>query len=184
MLGRTHRIGGISAALITSTFLYTAGYTTLVEYPLLMTTVIAGGWLGGLMPDIDHPNSTISRYKVLGVPIFKPIAWLINTLFGHRGATHTLWALILTSAPFLVLPTFIPTNYVILQILSVLFGIGYAVGYFSHLFLDSLTPSGTPMLWPLPDIHLGRLTTGKYDEAVRIVLTIGTVIICGGLLYF
>lgn len=184
MLGRTHRVGGISAAIITSTYLYTTGYTTINEYPLLVTIVIAGGWLGGLMPDIDHPNSTISRYKVFGIPIFKPIAWLINSLFGHRGATHTLWALILTWAPFLLLPAFIPSQYILTQLVSVLFGIGYAVGYLSHLLLDSLTPSGTPMFWPLPDIHLGKLTTGKYDGIVRVVIKISTLLVCGSMLYF
>lgn len=184
MLGKTHKTGGLSAAFITSTILYTNNYPVLEKHPILMTAILAGGVVGGLMPDIDHPNATISRFKVMGIPVFKPLAWLINALFGHRGATHTLWALILTWLPFIIVPLFFVQIPILMELLIILFGIGYASGYLSHLLLDSLTPSGTPMLWPLPDIHLARLPTGKYDSIVRIVLIIGTVVICGGLLYF
>lgn len=184
MLGRTHKVGGVSGAFIASTILYTNNYPMLNKHPILLSAVVAGGLLGGLMPDIDHPNATISRFRIFGIPIFKPISWVINALFGHRGATHTLWALILTWLPFIIGPLVFTELPVLTEVLIILFGIGYASGYFSHLLLDSLTPSGTPMLWPLPDIHLAKLPTGKHDTAVSLFMAVGTGIICGGLLYF
>lgn len=183
MLGTTHQIGGITAATITTTALYVAGFPLARENPELLPAIIVGGWVGGLIPDIDHPNSKISRFKVLGFPVFKPLAWIIFTLFGHRGATHTLWSLFLTSLPFMLAPLFLPANSIILSVLIALFGIGYAVGYFSHLLLDSLTPSGTPFVWPLPTVHLGQLPTGKYDELVQVCLILILLFSCWSLFY-
>lgn len=183
MLGRTHQVGGVSAAFITSTILYTKNYPVLMKYPLLMTSIVAGGVLGSLMPDIDHPNSMISRVKILGIPILKPLAWLINVLFGHRGATHTLWALIFTWLPFVIGPIFLPEHLVVTRIIIALFGLGYATGYFSHLLLDSMTPSGAPIFWPFQSIHLAKLPTGKYDTIVSFFLSVITGVVCGGLLY-
>ena len=184
MLGKTHRVGGIGAAIVTTTALYVGGANLLHSNPEVVPLIIAGGWLGGMLPDIDHPNSTISNIKIMGIPIFKPIAWLINLIFGHRGATHTLWALLVTWLPFILAPLYISSDMYWLTSYLSMFGIGYAVGYLSHILLDSLTPSGTPMLWPLPDVHLARLTTGKYDHIVRAVLVVSTVTISGSMLYF
>lgn len=184
MMGKTHQVGGVSAALITSTALYFAGSPLIEANPELIPAVVAGGWLGGLMPDIDHPNSTVSNMKILGIPLFRPIAWLINVLFGHRGATHTLWALFLTWLPIVMLPAFLPPEWGLASAVVTLFGIGYAVGYLSHLLLDSLTPSGTPMLWPLPPVHLARIRTGHYEGLVQAGLVLITAMSCGGMIYF
>lgn len=184
MLGRTHVVGGVSLAAVTASVIYASGVPLAVNNPEILPLILAGGWLGGLMPDIDHPNSTISNIKLMGFPIFKPIAWIINLLLGHRGATHTLWALLMTTLPIFMLPVFFPPELAIIRVFLILFGIGYAVGYLSHLLLDSMTPSGTPMLWPLPDVHLAKLPTGKYDGIVSLVMIVGTTLICSGLLFF
>jgi len=39
-----------------------------------------------LLPDIDHPTSTLGRR-------IYPISKLISSIFGHRGLTHSLIAL-------------------------------------------------------------------------------------------
>lgn len=184
MLGKTHKVGGISAATITSTALYVGGYPLIQSNPEMIPLIIAGGWLGGMMPDIDHPNSTISNAKIFGIPIFKPIAILINMLFGHRGATHMIWSLYLTWLPFILAPLFLSSDMLWLSSYISMFGIGYAVGYLSHLFLDALTPTGAPIFWPLPNVRLAKLTTGKYDRIVRIVLIASTIMISGGMLYY
>lgn len=184
MLGKTHRIGGISFATITSVALYTKGFPLIINNPEVIPVIIAGGWVGGLMPDIDHPNSTISNFRVLGLRVFKPLSWLINLIMGHRGATHTIWGLFLTWLPFMIIPLTISEPYGYFNALLTMFGLGYAVGYFSHLLLDSFTPSGTPMLWPLPDVHLGKLTTGKYDRLVQVFLFVMTPMISFGIFHF
>lgn len=184
MMGRTHKVGGLSAGTMTATALYLSGAPLIVAHPEVLPAVVLGGWLGGMMPDIDHPNSTIATAKVLGIPIFKPLAWLIHAVFGHRGATHTIWALVATWLPYVVIPTLLPPEYVLISVLVTLFGMGYAMGYWSHIVLDSLTPSGTPMLWPLQDIHLARIPTGKHEPAVRFVLIGLTVVVCYGMLFF
>lgn len=183
MLGRTHQVAGISFAVLAATALYASGTPLAVNHPEVLPMMVAGGWLGGLMPDIDHKNSTISNIKIGGLPLFKPIAWFINLLFGHRGATHTLWALLITTIPLLMIPLFLPPNLLILTVLIQLFAMGYALGYLSHLILDSMTPSGTPMLWPLPTVRLAKLPTGKYDNLVILFLTVGTAGICSLLLF-
>lgn len=184
MMGKTHQLGGVSAGVLTATTLYIGGQPLVNEHPELIPAIIAGGWLGGMIPDIDHPNATISNVKVLGIPFLKPLAWLINALFGHRGATHTIWALWLTTLPFLLSYLFIPPEAILIQAIVTLFGFGYAAGYLSHLVLDALTPSGTPMFWPLPDVHLGKLPTGRYDGLVRVAILLITVSACWGMLYF
>lgn len=174
MLGKTHRIGGVSFAAVASAALYVEGYPLVTNNPEVIPLIIAGGWVGGLMPDIDHPNSTISNYRLLGIPIMKPFAWLIYILFGHRGATHTLWLLYASWLPIMFGSIALFDQHLIISVLITMFGFGYLLGYFSHLILDSFTPSGTPMLWPLPDIHLGQLTTGVYDLYVQMFLVSAT----------
>lgn len=199
MMGTTHQVGGVTFAGIAATSLYLS--TPLVQQNPAMTipVILAGGWLGGLMPDIDHPNSTISRMRVgfpyklalwlkmpflakFRVRLFKPISWLIHFIFGHRGATHTLWLLLLST-----LLLFIPSLYLNsdsgARPLYLLFVFGYAIGYFSHLFLDSLTPSGTPMLWPWPDVHLARIPTNKHEGKVKIGLIFISLLIILGMFF-
>jgi len=120
MLATTHLIfGGIAAAVL--------GKTGLVD---LNPITLAAGAFGALLPDIDHPSSTIGR-RVW------PVSLLISGVFGHRGITHSLFAVaaILGGAAFYQssMPDWI---------------IAMATGYLSHLAADWLTPSGIPLLWP------------------------------------
>lgn len=102
-------------------------------------TMIAGGSagdvaalglasIGALLPDIDHPGSTLGRL----VPFISlPLAAIV----GHRGVTHS-----------------------IIGIGAVLAAMGYwgaawfvwplGIGYVSHVAADMVTPSGCPLLWP------------------------------------
>lgn len=120
MLATTHLVfGGITAAAL--------GKTGLVA---LDPITLAAGAFGALLPDIDHPGSAVGR-RVW------PVSMLISGLFGHRGITHSLFAVaaLLGAAAFY---------------LSALPGwaIAMAAGYLSHLAADWLTPSGIPLLWP------------------------------------
>ncbi|NRN28094.1 metal-dependent hydrolase [Photorhabdus heterorhabditis] len=97
--------------------------------------MLPGVLLTALLPDIDHPNSTLGKlFRFISIPIAK--------LCGHRGFTHSLLALILGVALFwLKIPEewLIPTDFFHAMI----------VGYLSHLIADMLTPAGVPLLWPI-----------------------------------
>jgi inner membrane protein len=86
--------------------------------------------IGSLLPDIDHPKSWVGRRA-------RPISTIISALFGHRGLTHSLLAVI--GCALLLRRDGLP-----LSIVAPL-----AVGYLSHLGGDLLTPRGLRLAWPL-----------------------------------
>jgi inner membrane protein len=122
---------------------------------------------GSLLPDIDHPGSTLAHERVLGVPVFKPFSWGISTIFGHRGPTHSLLAL----AALLALGQWPGLPWAWLN-LGWLIGWGFAL----HLLADALTKAGIPLFWPLrarfgiPPLHQLRFTTGTWPEALIVFL--------------
>lgn len=102
--------------------------------------------LGSLLPDIDHPNSTIGRKTKI-----------IALLFEHRGFFHGFLSII----PLLFLLSFVLTK---IQLVAV------ALGYASHLLSDALTIEGIMPLHPLTRWRLrGFLRTGATYETVILV---------------
>jgi inner membrane protein len=92
----------------------------LYEYLVIM--------IGVLLPDVDHPKSTVgSRVKFIAYPIYY--------IFGHRGFTHGLlfWAIMYGL-----------TIHYSIELLSYL-----CIGAMLHLVGDYLTPSGIPLFAPL-----------------------------------
>ena len=73
---------------------------------------------GSLFPDIDMPTSMLGR-KI------KLIGWL----FKHRGFFHGLIALLIFT-------------FLIILVSNVLYGLSFAVGFISHLLLDSFSKEG------------------------------------------
>lgn len=117
---------------------------------------LAVGMAASLLPDIDEPNSIISRKL--------PFISFFVSLFGHRKLTHSLLGLFLFSAPLFIFAR----QY---------FLIG-GVAYLTHLVLDSLTPMGVPWLFPFGRNYSFSLGgTGGIAEGVYIVLlfVVGTV---------
>ncbi|MDC9616110.1 metal-dependent hydrolase [Xenorhabdus khoisanae] len=97
--------------------------------------MLPGALLASLLPDIDHPSSTLGRlFRFISIPIAR--------LCGHRGFTHSLLALI---AGITLFQTEIPPDWPI----PTDFIHAMVVGYISHLIADMLTPAGIPLLWPL-----------------------------------
>lgn len=94
--------------------------------------------LGSVLPDIDHPNSYIGRkVPFISIPL--------NKIFKHRGATHTLWAVLLIWLGMVYLQQhFFPKMY----LLHPTFGYWLAFGYFCHLLEDSFSVRGVD--WFLP----------------------------------
>lgn len=97
--------------------------------PVSFTIAYAAGLaLGGLLPDIDEPNSYIGR-RSLG------IAKQVKKAFGHRGFTHSLLAWGAITA-VLLLQHFSP------------FTLGLCLGYAFHVLADYCSSQGVPLLWP------------------------------------
>lgn len=130
MMALTHIAAGGASALLLSHCLHAPASQSVL--------FLAGGVLGGLLPDIDHPASAFGR-RVL------PVSTAIAAIFGHRGITHSLVAVLAVSL----------TAWWALHRLewhpgySVPFVLGLCAGYLSHLLCDWLSNSGVPLLWPM-----------------------------------
>jgi inner membrane protein len=82
------------------------------------------GMFAGLLPDIDHPRSTLGRKR-------KSLSFAVNAIAGHRGITHTV----------LQAGVSWPTPLVL--------GLIIFLGSLSHLLLDGITISGIEPFYPV-----------------------------------
>lgn len=116
--------------------------------------------LGSLFVDLDEDNSYIGRKA--GV-----LSSVIEFLFGHRGIFHSLLAALLMFLGFYYF------GYIGL-------GIGFLVGYISHLMADALTLEGVRMFYPFSKYTArGFIKTGSLLEKIFfiiILLAIGYMI--------
>lgn len=118
MMGRTHMVAGAASWVLVSSVAH-------MKFTVLGIPVAI---VASLLPDVDHPTS------ILGKKIY-PVSAIIGGIFGHRGITHSLiavLALIGVMAYFNASPLIWAAS----------------VGYLSHLLGDWLTPSGVPLLYP------------------------------------
>lgn len=122
---------------------------------------VVAGALGGLLPDLDHPDSLLGRWlpwpAVREAPYTPgPIPtvwhrvgrWRPGGVIWHRGELHSvgaaaLAATVATAAIWLLPPSWLPRDLVWLVFVAVF------VGYTSHLLLDLFTPSPQMLFWPL-----------------------------------
>ena len=112
---------------------------------------LALGALGGLLPDIDHPGSWAGRR-------LRPLAVVLETLFGHRTVTHTLWFALALGAAGLFLGAALGA---VLSTPAWLWALALFLGALSHLVLDACTRSGVEPLAPfLPWHPRGPVATG------------------------
>ncbi|GIM48520.1 metal-dependent hydrolase [Collibacillus ludicampi] len=190
MLGRTHMMLG---ALV--------GVVMTANAPGLgMLEGAAIGAIAGLMPDLDHPNSTLTRkvapislgsrkisLALIALGVIK-LAWdgwlpwhqvgmialwaLIAALSPHRGITHSLIGLLFAT-------------YGLMGWLGPLWTV-FAAAYLSHLVADMLTDGGVPLLWPwkfdfhIPTgLHTGRFFTRMIEKGIQLVASLAIV---GGLI--
>jgi inner membrane protein len=137
MRGSTHTFAGVALAVIMFA----------PAPPLVLVGAAIAGGIGALLPDLDHPQSTISRR-----------VWLagasLRLVVSHRGALHSLLAM----AAALLLAATVQGDWSQIALSA-------AVGYCSHIFLDALTVSGVPLLWPKKQKYrLLRIRTGGTGE--------------------
>lgn len=107
--------------------------------------------LGAVIVDIDIKNSKAGRYWFL-----RPFQFFTK----HRGMVHSLVFGILVS--------------LLIAWISRWAGFGFFAGYFSHLFLDSLTKSGVAIFWPLSKkrFSFGIKSGGIFEEILFILFLI------------
>ena len=128
-------------------------------------TLIAG--IGGLLPDLDHPQSVLGRRLwFISVPL--------SALVGHRGFTHSLVAVVIMLT-ILVIFTSVADYAFLSWMVAPL-----CVGYLSHIFGDFLTPSGVPLFYPRRrNYSLNLFSTGDVQETL-IVGAIGLMVFLFG----
>lgn len=166
MKGKTHKVGGFCSGAIVTTLLLKPPYTP--DKIFLAGVLISGAIFGSLIPDIDHPESTIGK-KV------KLISNFIHNVFGHRGMTHAPIIHILTTTVLLLIGNGL-LDYP--KLIYLCFVIGLCIGGLSHLLLDSMTVSGIPLFYPFSKnkYRISKLTTGKSEHIVQLTVIVITVI--------
>lgn len=145
MMARTHFLTGLTAgAGVTAAALVVGVDPTLA---LLAGPVTA---YAALLPDLDHPRSTVT-YS-LG-PVTIALSWLLRLFVEHRGATHRPEA-IAPGAGLVALPLgFLPG--VLGGWAALLWWVAIAAGWATHLWGDARTLSGIPLA------DGGRLRIGR-----------------------
>lgn len=153
------------------------GLTTVTTIPLSVP-FMAGILLGSLFPDIDEPNSFIGK-RSFG------IAKGVNWMFGHRGFTHSLFAVF----PLFLFYLFLVNPHLAGWIAgyqaelwaealfnpSIAWGwLGFSFGYLFHLVGDFFSKSGIPLFSPISSkrYKIPLYITGKPSERVVMILTV------------
>lgn len=197
---KTHKLGGLCAgAIAASVYLPKLTQTDFININLELfipiSAMIVAGAIGSAIPDIDHPNSHVSRKNPLIsliVQLFLGMANLFTTILlflcfwidnnrkaaiksgmGHRGIFHTL---VMGLAIFYVSG--------LLAYLNAFYGhivqIGLTAGYLSHLLVDMMTTGGVMLFYPIITFHfrwpLLNLKTGKNETLGKILILLVGII--------
>lgn len=122
------------------------GEENFAEKIMCIAIFLISAWFGSLLPDIDHPTSTMSKKMGLLLLPYRILQFIFGKFektkhfVGHRGITHTVL--------FLVIPILIALFVPMYGIIKIAL-IGIAIGIFSHLFMDMLNPMGVPLFLPI-----------------------------------
>ena len=161
MTGRTHLIFGIGIGLIgTATcYMLTGDFDA-------ATSLCAGCAIGSLFPDLDIPDSTISKY----IPI---IPHIINKIFGHRNFFHSpIFLLIL----YLLLSYFFPEYIFLIQ--------GFSIGFMTHQLLDMFNKSGIPLFYPFTKKRFNLFSVKSGSKNELLIAMIVYLFFFTGFIYF
>lgn len=186
MMAASHRLGGAAAGMLVCSML------TAPDDIAGKTVIVSAAVLGSLIPDIDNPHSSISRkYRGINAAVsvfqmlFRGFAELLpkkqekfmKGAAGHRGASHSLFMLIVCVVLVHMGGIFLPAWKDMITFAE--WGIG--AGVLSHLLLDMFA-GGVPLLFPftMRRITLAHIKTGGITEwliragtAVILMMTVG-----------
>lgn len=192
---KTHVIGGVSAGVLANGLLVqqvtTSGDTA--TQIVLSSVFVAGAVIGSIFPDIDHRGSYLGRRaRIISTPfavageVTKQTRKMMNhfrkkkistdSIISHRGITHTpLLLMVLMSAMLFSSNHFLNgLSSLVLSYMTIGFGIGIA----SHIFLDTLTKGGVPLLYPLSSKKFSFLplkTGGMMESVIALCMIVGTL---------
>lgn len=111
--------------------------------------------IASLLPDIDSAHSSLGHHW-----FFRPLQWLSK----HRGMIHSFTFCIIIS---LIFAFFMPV-----------IALPFFLGYFGHLFADSLTVEGIRPFWPMKKEIDGQLRTGsKIEDGIFIGIIFFDIVI-------
>lgn len=135
MLGRTHLLFGAVLAM----------WLVPILQPKSLPIFLAIAIPCALLPDIDHPNSTINNRlrftRAFGI------------LFRHRGMLHSIWPLIF--------------GFLAISYYNGDYALAYLSGYASHLLGDAITADGVNFLHPFSRFRIqGPFETGTVAETI------------------
>ena len=133
--------------------------------PSTLTLIIMGGVVGGIIPDMDNPKSSIAK-------ITRPLSGIICKVgkkFGrggkyHRGILHD------------------PILCIIGLIISYLFFtslVGVFIGVLTHLYLDMFTSVGLPLFFGKKYIRFAELNTGGRNAVLFSYVNVVMAVIMG-----
>lgn len=146
-----------------------------------LVTCLGANFMGALYPDLDNASADLWKKVRGGHWLGKLIAPLLG---GHRMITHSLVGLVVTG--WLVSKLLVIVGAVLLVDMKLVWW-AFMIGYVSHLFTDSLTREGIPLLFPLPwsvgvpPIKSLRISTGGRME--KLVVYPGLLLVTGYLYY-
>ena len=145
---KEHRISGALMGLLIFIIMWpilniVAGMEENAAITAVITSI--GSIIGSQLPDIDHPNSHISRKS----SITRCLSILLNRVFGHRGFTHKIYFMIpitlilifiyiifISLLSMFMNEVIIPT---VINIIYFMFIVGVNIGIFSHLLSDKIS---------------------------------------------
>ena len=159
MISRTHSVGALALLLTIEAYFPAAG----LNISTIAVALVANE-IGSLLPDIDQASNRLWDLlpggNLLG-KIFK------NLFLSHRTLSHSLVGLFLIykGSGWLIYKLFNP-----LFVNPTIIFWALMIGYMSHLFLDSITEEGLPLLFPIkwkigfPPFKKLRIKTGHWME--------------------
>jgi len=127
-------------------------------------------------------GARIDRGIPLVLAAFSIFILLIIEKTKHRGFTHTIVGLATIAAPLAFMVAtgvqFIGAN------IAVSVQVGFVLGWFSHMIIDTFNSKGVSWLWPLTKkrLKIMRITTGSKKEDMFLMYCFVFFIMCYGLI--
>lgn len=151
--------------------------------PALATILFFSTLLGASAPDLDTPTGELWDK----IPAGSILSRIIHPVFigGHRHLSHSIIGLGIFTFLYSLLLKWLGLHFPLILITSYFILLSFILGFASHLFADSLTEDGVPLLFPI-DYHFGippnpfakmRIKTGQWFENLVVYPVVNLVII-------